>query len=274
MLTNFEGHIKQQKFYQLWKCQLCTLLNIHFIIETNLHGIVSPRSLRDVAQHHCFSMLLAIIWYIFGYLAHWGQPLHQVWYWSSEGVKRYWAENIVGWEECFNLDLWPCDPKINRNHLLIKGNPWTKFGIDQVNGSKDIERTTLVYRPADRPTVAKQYAPFFKGGIKIHWILWTPLASAGSKVVPSITVTITLHIWFFCKLYQQMLYFTSKTFVVWGIKLDIIKVRGRLENLLWAFFAHVFVTCKPALDKCISYTIHIRINSWNDHLPLYAYPVI
>ena len=24
---------------------------------------------------------------------HWGQPLHQVWYWSSEGVKRYWADN-------------------------------------------------------------------------------------------------------------------------------------------------------------------------------------
>ena len=23
----------------------------------------------------------------------WGQPLHQVWYWSSEGVKRYWADN-------------------------------------------------------------------------------------------------------------------------------------------------------------------------------------
>ena len=35
-----------------------------------------------------------------------GQPLHQVWYWSSEGVKRYWADNTVGWEEWFDLDLW------------------------------------------------------------------------------------------------------------------------------------------------------------------------
>ena len=32
--------------------------------------------------------------------------------------------------------------KINRDHLLIKGNPCTKFGIDQVKGSKDIARTT------------------------------------------------------------------------------------------------------------------------------------
>ena len=24
---------------------------------------------------------------------YWAQPLHQVWYWSNEGVKRYWADN-------------------------------------------------------------------------------------------------------------------------------------------------------------------------------------
>ena len=40
------------------------------------------------------------------------------------------------------------------------------FGIDQVKGSKDIERTTLSLQtdiPTDQPTVAKQYTPFFKG---------------------------------------------------------------------------------------------------------------
>ena len=44
-------------------------------------------------------------------------------------------------------------------------------------GSKDIDRTTLglqtdrpTDRPTYRPTVAKQYAPFFKGGIKIRGI--------------------------------------------------------------------------------------------------------
>ena len=48
----------------------------------------------------------------------------------------------MGWEELFDLDLWTCDLKINRDHLLIEGNTCTKFGIDQVKGSKDIERTT------------------------------------------------------------------------------------------------------------------------------------
>ena len=35
-----------------------------------------------------------------------------------------------------------CDLKIDRDHLLIEGNPCTKFDIDQVKGSKDIEQTT------------------------------------------------------------------------------------------------------------------------------------
>ena len=120
--------------------------------------------------------------------------------------------NLNKW---FDLDLWTRDLKINRDHLLIGCNLCTKFGIDQVKGSKDNERTIqwaeksgltltfehvtwksigiiyslraipapslvmikwrgqkilsgqhLVYRPTDRPTVAKQYAPFFKDGIK------------------------------------------------------------------------------------------------------------
>ena len=94
------------------------------------------------------------------------------WYWSSEGVKRYWADNAMGWEEWFDVDLWTYHLKINRDHLLIEGIPCTKFGFDQVKGSKDIERTTLglqtdwpTYQPTDRPTIAKQYAPFVKGGI-------------------------------------------------------------------------------------------------------------
>ena len=50
--------------------------------------------------------------------------------------------------------------KINRDHLLIEINPCTKFGIDQLKGLKDIERTThglQTYRPTDHT--------FFKGGI-------------------------------------------------------------------------------------------------------------
>ena len=50
--------------------------------------------------------------------------------------KTHWAQ------ERFDLDLWTCDLKINGDHLLIGRKPCTKFGIDQVKGSKDTERTT------------------------------------------------------------------------------------------------------------------------------------
>ena len=48
----------------------------------------------------------------------------------------------MGWEEWVDLDLWTCDLKINRDHLLIEGKPCIKFGINQVKGSEDIKRTT------------------------------------------------------------------------------------------------------------------------------------
>ena len=51
-------------------------------------------------------------------------------------------DNTLGSEEYFDLYLWTCALKINRDHLLIDVNPCTKFGIDQVKGSKDIKRTT------------------------------------------------------------------------------------------------------------------------------------
>ena len=54
--------------------------------------------------------------------------------------------NILGSKEWFDLDLWTCKLKINREHLLIGCNPCTKLGIDQVKGSKDIERTHSVLR--------------------------------------------------------------------------------------------------------------------------------
>ena len=109
----------------------------------------------------------------------WLQSLHQVWYRSSEGVKRYWADNTVGWEEWFDLDLWTCDLKINRDHLLIEGNPCTKYGIDQVKGSKDIDRTRLGLQTdirTDRLTGScNTICPLFQGGHKktvtIDWFI-------------------------------------------------------------------------------------------------------
>ena len=66
MLTNFVEGIKQQMFYQLCKFKLDTLLINHLIIESNLYGMVIRRTLRDVPQRHCFSMLLSILCYTFG----------------------------------------------------------------------------------------------------------------------------------------------------------------------------------------------------------------
>ena len=60
MLTNFVEGIKQQMLYQLWKFKLDALLISYFIIENNVNGMVTRRSLRDVPQRHCFSMLLSI----------------------------------------------------------------------------------------------------------------------------------------------------------------------------------------------------------------------
>ena len=67
--------------------------------------------------------------------------------------------------EWFDLDLLTCDLKIKRDHLLIKGNPCTEFGIDKVKGSKDIKRTTLglqTNRPTDRQ-LQNNMPPFSRG---------------------------------------------------------------------------------------------------------------
>ena len=43
----------------------------------------------------------------------------------------------------FDLDLWPCDLKINRDHLLLRSIHYTKFGDFQGKGSNDIEQTMI-----------------------------------------------------------------------------------------------------------------------------------
>ena len=73
----------------------------------------------------------------------------------------------------FDLDLWPNDLKISRDHLLIKDYLPTKFEASRAKPSWVISCTRLratdipTYRPTYRPTGATQYAPpFSKGGIK------------------------------------------------------------------------------------------------------------
>ena len=82
------------------------------------------------------------------------------------------ADNILGSKEWFDLDLWTYmyDLNINRDHHW--GQPLQQvWGIDQVKGSNDIERTTLDLQTerltTNRPTDScKTICPFFKGGKK------------------------------------------------------------------------------------------------------------
>ena len=74
----------------------------------------------------------------------------------------------------FDLDLWPTDLKINRDHLLTKDYLPTKFEASGAKRYWVISCTRLratdipTYIPTYRPTGAKQYAPpFSKGGINI-----------------------------------------------------------------------------------------------------------
>ena len=63
------------------------------------------------------------------------------------------------------LDLWPTDLNMNRDHLLIKDYPLTKFGASGAKRSwvisctrlRDIDVPTDI--PTYRPTCATQYAP-------------------------------------------------------------------------------------------------------------------
>ena len=64
-----------------------------------------------------------------------------------------WAEK-GGLTLTFKLVTWK-SIGITVIHLLIEGNPCTKFGIEQLKGSKDIERTTQwVRRRVDSHAVA------------------------------------------------------------------------------------------------------------------------
>ena len=81
---------------------------------------------------------------------------------------KWQGQMILSGQHCgLRRVVWPWPLIMLPENPLIEGNPWTKFGIDQ----EILSRQHLVYRPTDHQptdwrTVAKQYAPFFKGGIK------------------------------------------------------------------------------------------------------------
>ena len=75
----------------------------------------------------------------------------------------------------FDLDLWPTDLKINRDHLLMKDYLPTKFEASWAKPSWVISCTRLgatdipTDLPTYRPTGSTQYAPpFWKRGINMN----------------------------------------------------------------------------------------------------------
>ena len=69
------------------------------------------------------------------------------------------TQGEVNW---LDLDLWPTDLKINRDHLLTKDYQTTKFEASGAKRYWVISCTRL--RATDRPTGAKQYALLFQRG--------------------------------------------------------------------------------------------------------------
>ena len=65
-----------------------------------------------------------------------------------------------------DLDLYPIDPKINREHLLSMTYVFIKFEKAGPNQTLVIDRTWLYSTDGwtDRRTGAKQYAPIFERG--------------------------------------------------------------------------------------------------------------
>ena len=127
-----------------------------------------------------------------GSSTYWAQRLHQVWYWSNEGVKRYWADNT-----------------------------WS----------------------TDRPTVAKQYAPFFKGGIIIFspWIwVWQNVFNLWHRHTKFWHLRVSPWNNMFC---------TFLT-LVWHWPLTYMMVaEGNLSSLV--SFTHCFYLVYPAKRQCI-----------------------
>ena len=95
---------------------------------------------------------------------HWGQPLHQVWYWSSEGVKRYWADKRVVWPWPFNMWPWKSIAII----YSLRATPVPSLVLINWRGQKILSRQHIVYRLTDPPTYrptdsCKTICPLFQG---------------------------------------------------------------------------------------------------------------
>ena len=76
----------------------------------------------------------------------------------GNGDLKYLIENVFCTFDPNDLDLCPCNHKINRVHLLPWTNVWTKFDEGRSRRSRVIDLKWKGYRRTDTPTCAKQYA--------------------------------------------------------------------------------------------------------------------
>ena len=112
--------------------------------------------------------------YQLGSSTHQGLSTYQVWSFWGKALLSYQLHKVWETDMTFDLDLWPTDLTINRDHLLTKDYLPTKFEASGAKRSGVISCTRLratdipTDRPTYRPTCATQYAPpSSKGGINI-----------------------------------------------------------------------------------------------------------
>ena len=105
-------------------------------------------------------MTLTSIWVIYSLEAFTVPSLaifQQKWSRDTERTTFFFSDQQL------DLDLWPCELKINRGHLLSRGIHSTKFGNFHVKGSKDNKQTSFGPQTdlqTERPT--DWHAAFFQ----------------------------------------------------------------------------------------------------------------
>ena len=83
-----------------------------------------------------------------------------------------------------DLEVWPADPKNNRDHICAISNILTKFGVHGLSKTQVIERTKI--EGTDRPTCAKQYTITSSKGVmiivqNIIFLIWLHQSFENSK---------------------------------------------------------------------------------------------
>ena len=105
----------------------------------------------------------------------------------NEGVKEILSGHHLSKDQKFDLDLWLCDLKIIKEHVVSRGIHHTKFGNFQRKVLKDMERTSHGLH-TDRK-MQNNLPLFSNGGIKIQLEICFVLMS-GIKKAPKYLIVL------------------------------------------------------------------------------------